>query len=302
MATNPYFRKSVPSEQALVESLTIEAIKINGHDFLYIPRETVTSDPLLGDQISKYTDANRIEMYFDSPASGFSPSPPSTGDLISRFGLEIPDAGVFIVSQRRFKEVMSHNTAISNLGRPREGDLIYFDYASALFEIKFVEDEMPFYPLGLQSIFQLSCQRYVYSGEEISTGETDLDRGAVVASDYLRVLTLGVTQGAGTNYTVGERVYSGTTAAPSADGKSTDWNLASKLLTVVVHSQTGEFVVGGVVTGETSGTSWTIVGISNSDTRTGNESSQDNSEIDLETNRDSIFDFSEKDPFSEGNY
>lgn len=302
MAINPYFRKNVPSEQALVESLTIESIKINGHDFLYIPRELVTSDPLLGEQISKYTDANRIEMYFDSPSSGFSPSPPSTGDLISRFGLEIPDSGMFIVSQRRFKEVMSHNTAISALGRPREGDLIYFDYAQALFEIKFVEDEMPFYPLGLKSIFQLSCQRYVYSGEEIETGESDLDNQAMIASDYMKILTLGVTMAAGTNYTVGERVYSGTTADPSADGKSTAWTLTTKLLTVSVRSQTGEFVVGGVVIGETSGTSYTIVSIENSDTRTGNESSQDNEEINLETNRDSIFDFSETDPFSEGQY
>ena len=302
MATNPYFRKNVPSEQALVESLTIEAIKINGRDYLYIPREVVVSDPLLGEGVSKYTDANRIEMYFDSPEGGFAPTPPSTGDLISRFGLEVPDAGVFVVSQRRFKEVMSHNPTISALGRPREGDLIYFDLANALFEIKFVENELPFYPLGLQSIFQLSCQRYVYSGEEVNTGETDLDDAIDVASDYLKVLTLGATAGAGTNYTVGERVYSGTTLAPSADGRSTDWTLSTKTLTVSVFSQTGEFVVGGIVRGETSGTSYIIASISDSDTRTGNQSSQDNAELDLEANRDSIFDFSEKDPFSEGQY
>lgn len=115
MTTNPYFRKNVPSEQALIESLTIEAIQINGRDYLYIPREVVVSDPLLGEGVSKYIDANRIEMYFDSPDLGFAPAPPSTGDLISRFGLEVPDAGVFIVSQRRFREVMSHNPTISFL-------------------------------------------------------------------------------------------------------------------------------------------------------------------------------------------
>jgi hypothetical protein len=90
--------------------------------------------------------------------------------------------------------------------------------------------------------------------------------------------------------------------APSADGRSTDWTLSSKTLTVSVFSQTGEFVVGGIVRGETSGTSYIIASISDSDTRTGNESSQDNAELDLEANRDSIFDFSEKDPFSEGQY
>lgn len=302
MTINPYFRKNVPSEQALLNALTVESIKINGHDFLYIPRETITSDILLGEEVSRFADANRIEMYFTTPLYGMNPSPPSTGDLITRFGLEIPDSCDLVVSKSRFREVMSHNPKISALGQPREGDLIYFDLANALLEIKFVENESMFYPLGIGAIFSLSCQKYVYSHEQISTGETDIDAGALIISDYMKILTLGVTMGAGFNYTVGERVYSGTTADPSADGKSTAWVLANKLLTVSVRSQTGAFVVGGVVIGETSGTKWTIVGIANSDTRTGNETSQDNEEIDLETNRDSIFDFTEKDPFSEGTY
>jgi LPXTG-motif cell wall-anchored protein len=93
MTTNPYFRKHVPSEQRLIDSLTIEAIKIHGYDYIYIPRELVSQDTILGDVVSKFTDINRIEMYFNSPDAGFAPSPPATGHLISRFGLEIPDEG-----------------------------------------------------------------------------------------------------------------------------------------------------------------------------------------------------------------
>ena len=52
--------------------------------------------------------------------------------------------------------------------------------------------------------------------------------------------------------------------------------------------------------GETSGTRRVILSVADSNTKTGNETSQDNEEIDLETNRDSIFDFTDVDPFSEG--
>lgn len=301
MTTNPYFRKHVPSEQRLIDSLTIEAIKIHGYDYIYIPRELVSQDTLLGDVVSKFTDINRIEMYFNSPDAGFAPSPPATGHLISRFGLEIPDEGTFIVSQRRFLEVMSHNQNIRELGSPREGDLIYFDYAKAFFEIKFVEKEMPFYPLGLKSIFQLSCQRFIYNQEEIITGQTDIDQGALFSSDYAQIfgLTAGIT---GSAYTVGERVFVGSSIEPSAQGSVIAKTTSPKTITVNVRMATGTFSVGNVVTGDSSGTQFVIDSITDSTIKVSNVAQQDNDEIDLETNRDQIFDFTDTDPFSEGAY
>jgi len=301
MTTNPYFQKDVQSEQELMDSLIIETIQIHGSDFLYIPRETVTRDQLFGEEVSRFTDVNRIEMYFEGLGLGFDPTPPSTGDMMSRFGLEVPDAGNFIVSRRRFLEVMSHNVNIRNLGRPREGDLVYYPIADALFEIKFVEDEVPFYTFGAKYTFNLNCQRFTYNQEVVDTGDSSVDDLAKEVSNYLKVLTLGATAGVGINYTVGERVFSGTSADPTADGKSTAWSLVGKILTVNVAGG-GEFVVGGIVEGETSGTRYVISSIADSDTRTGADSASDNAELDLETNRDDIFDFSEKDPFSTGLY
>ena len=301
MTTNPYFRKNVPSEQKLADSLTVECIQIHGQDFLYIPRETVSEDDILGESVSRFIDANRIEMYFDTPGSGFAPSPPSTGDLISRFGLEIPDQAVFTVSRTRFLEVMSHNDDIRDLGRPREGDLIYMDYANALFEIKFVEDEAPFYTFGAKTTFQLNCQKFVGSHEEVDTGESDIDESMLVTSSFTKIMTLGTATN-GTNYEVGERVYSGTSNDPTAEGKVNAWTLSSKSLEVSVLSQSEAFVVGSSVIGETSGTAYPIVSIVDSSTRISSETSQDNEEIALETTRDDIFDFTEKDPFSEGSY
>jgi hypothetical protein len=81
MAVNPYFRRNVKGEQDLLESLTTEAIKIHGHDMVYIPRETVTEDKILGEEVSKFKDANRIEMYMET-AEGFD----GESDM-TRFGI-----------------------------------------------------------------------------------------------------------------------------------------------------------------------------------------------------------------------
>ena len=157
MAVNPYFRRNNGGEQNLLESLTTEAIKIHGHEMVYIPREAVTEDKILGEEVSKFTDANRIEMYMEN-AEGFD----GESDM-TRFGLDIRENCTFVVSKRRFLEVMSHNTDIRDLGRPREGDLIYFDYPYNLFEIKYVEHDNPFYPLGQRYSFKLYCEAFKYT-------------------------------------------------------------------------------------------------------------------------------------------
>ncbi|NBR15733.1 MAG: ATP-dependent zinc metalloprotease FtsH, partial [Crocinitomicaceae bacterium] len=128
---------------------------------IYIPRETVTEDKILGEEVSKFKDANRIEMYMET-AEGFD----GESDM-TRFGLDIRENCTFIVSKRRFLEVMGHNPTIRDLGRPREGDIIYFDYPYNLFEIKFVEHDNPFYPLGQRYSFKLYCEAFKYTQEEI---------------------------------------------------------------------------------------------------------------------------------------
>jgi len=297
MAVNPYFRRNVKGEQNLLESLTTEAIKIHGHEMVYIPRETVTDDKILGEEVSKFKDANRIEMYTEN-TEGFD-----GGTDMTRFGLDIRDNCTFIVSKRRFLEVMSHNTTIRDLGRPREGDLIYFDYPYGLFEIKYVEHENPFYPLGQRYSFKLYCEAFKYTQEEIDTGESDMDDVVKAIAKYQKRLTINISTGSG-SYTVGEEVYAGTVTNKHAigrvDSKFDPTGTAPYYLVVNVSS--GNFEVGDVVTGTTSAVSYTITAVTDTDTRTTNAKIQDNEAIDLEANRDNIFDFTEKDPFSEGQY
>ena len=296
MTVNPYFRRNVQGEQSLIESLTTEAIKIHGHEMVYIPRETVSEDKILGEEISKFKDANRIEMYMEN-AEGFD----GESDM-TRFGLDIRENCTFIVSRKRFMEVMAHNTTIRDLGRPREGDLIYFDYPTSLFEIKYVEHDNPFYPLGERYSFKLFCEAFKYTQEEIDTGETNLDAVVKVVADYTKKLEFDRTVNGGDFY-VGEEVYVGTTADRHAYGNVDSWTVpatGNKYMNVNVAK--GPFEVGDVVYGVTSTSSYTILAVSDTDTRASSANTQDNEAIDLEANRDNIFDFTEKDPFSEGLY
>ena len=74
----------------------------------------------------------------------------------------------------------SNDDEINVIGRPREGDLIYFPLGRRLFEVKFVEHEQPFYQLGKNYVYQLKCELFEYSDElggwdQLSTTTDEID-------------------------------------------------------------------------------------------------------------------------------
>jgi len=168
MATNPYF-KDYSGEQDIVEDLTVEIIKTMGRDMFYIPRDIGNLDQIFGEgnQVS-FTHGVPLEMYIDT-VSGF----PGQGDISSKFGIEIKDNIYLTLSKKRFiQEIQARFPLIT---RPREGDLVYFPLAKAIFEINFVEHENPFYQLGKLYSYQLTCELFSYDREEFDTGNTDID-------------------------------------------------------------------------------------------------------------------------------
>lgn len=168
MAINPFF-KDYSGEQNLVEDLTIEIIKTMGRDMIYIPRNPTIQDELYGEQKGSYfKDGVSIEMYIDS-ISGFE----GQGDVATKFGIEVRDNVTLTLSKKRFiQEVQNKFPSIT---RPREGDLVFFPLASALFEINFVEHENPFYQHGKLYSYKLTCELFSYSNEEMQTGNSDID-------------------------------------------------------------------------------------------------------------------------------
>ena len=171
MSTNVHFSKGTPNEQFLYEDLVIEAIGIYGHDVFYIPRTLVDKDQLFGeDSLSRFDDAYGIEMWMQTQ-EGYE----GEKELVTRFGLEIRDETQFIVSRRRWDNVVSRNdNLITNL-RPDEGDLIYFPTVRKLFQINFVDHDDPFYQVDNLPVYKLYCSTFEYSSEVLDTGITDID-------------------------------------------------------------------------------------------------------------------------------
>jgi hypothetical protein len=204
MPRNVYFSQGTKSEQNLYEDITIEGLKIYGHDAYYIPRKIVNEDSVFNeDQLSEFGSAYAIEAYVAN-VDGYE----GEGDLLSKFGLEIKDQVTLVIANRRWEQLVGRHVASdTNLDRtvtrrPMEGDLIYLPFAKGLFEISFVEQEDPFYQLQNLPTFQLKCELFQYGGEAIDTGVGLIDTYETKFSER-ESLILGA--GTGT-YQVGEDI------------------------------------------------------------------------------------------------
>jgi hypothetical protein len=146
-------------EQNLLQSLVNESIQIAGADFLYLPRSIVKLDQLYReDYLSEFTRNHTIEMFIEN-FDGFQ----GDGELIGQFGFSMGDRLRLNVSKERFQYV-------TNMEFPKEGDLVYYPTGRMLFELKFLDDKTPLYPLGARQYYSLNCELFRYSNENITTG------------------------------------------------------------------------------------------------------------------------------------
>lgn len=165
MAINKYFNlyKSNTNEHTLVRDFYTESVQIYGQDVYYIRRTIENEDYLFGEDIlSQFEETYLIEMYLED-YQGFAGD-----DLISKFGFTVEDRMIFGVSVDRF-------IIETQLDIPVEGDLIYLPIARALFEIKHVEDEQQFYPIGTLPAFKLTCELFRYDNQSMTTGIDEID-------------------------------------------------------------------------------------------------------------------------------
>lgn len=171
---NKYFNKSSPLEQSLFEKIKTESIKVMGRELMYLPRNVLGINQVLGEDItSKFEKAISIEMYMEE-SNGF------TGDneMYGKFGLEIASSYTLIVSKSRWEtEVLKpENNFMLVKNRPQEGDLIFDPMTKFIFEIKFVDNDSEFFQLSKNYVYKLSCEAFQYSSEEFNTGVTEIDR------------------------------------------------------------------------------------------------------------------------------
>lgn len=172
---NPFFLQGSKSEQNLIQDLINEQLKIYGVDVYYIPRKYLTKKTIIREVIeSEFDNAYPIEAYIDT-YEGYE----GAGTLLSKFGIQPYNDLTLIISKERFetyiKPLTENLSDIELASRPKEGDLIYFPLGDRLFEIKFVEHEVPFYQLQKTYVYNLKCELFRYEDEVIDTGIEFID-------------------------------------------------------------------------------------------------------------------------------
>ena len=178
MALNPFFLQGSPEEQDLIQSLVNEQLKIYGVEVTYIPRKFVNRSTVFQEvESSKFDDNFQLEAYVNT-WDGYS----GAGDVLTKFGMSLRDELQLVISRERFEDFIApflDQEDEDEIGpavmRPREGDLVFFPLGGRLFEVKFVEHEVPFYQLGNTYVYELQCELFEYNDETIDTGIDVID-------------------------------------------------------------------------------------------------------------------------------
>ena len=201
--TNSFFSNTTgyTGEINLLDDLCREQIKMFGVDVLYMPRLMLNLDKILHESTkSAFELALPMPAYiksFDGYDNGM--------EVLSKFGVRNSDEITLVISRSEFQtyyspflksyyngiEGRSETSELNHLegeiaARPKEGDLVYFPFDDGIFEIKYVNFDVPFFQLGKGYVFELQCEKFEYSGETLDTGYDKIDDTSEEA-DYYRL-------------------------------------------------------------------------------------------------------------------
>ena len=201
--TSPFFSNTTgyTGEVSLFDDLVREQIKIYGIDILFMPRRQMNLDMLLHE-----SSKNAFELAMPIPAylktfDGFD----NGLEALTKFGVRNADEITLQISRSEFTThyapfIKSYYNAIAGrpgiselpslegetAHRPKEGDLIYFPFDDSIFEIKYVQFDVPFFQLGTNYVFELQCEKFEYSGATFDTGYDKVD-DTTEEIDYYRL-------------------------------------------------------------------------------------------------------------------
>jgi len=269
----------------------VEAIKVVGFDAFYCPNDNDQARDLLygEDPVKKFESAFPLEMYLSSDPLDYE----GQQEFFSKFGLEIRDVVKVMVSRRSFQQRVPQNT----FNRPREGDLVYVPFLNGtgeLYEITFTEQAKDFHMLGRKQpyFYELRLEKFKYSQEIVNTGVEDIDH---IVNDSAYMIKLNTNAGNGNNYTIHEICYQAadfTQANATAVAVVQTWSRANNEL--MVSNIAGEFIDGQVIIGASSNARHTLISY---DSLLDNSFNETYSNKLLQTEANSIIDFSETNPF-----
>lgn len=167
MKANKHFNHfAFRAEQQLVQDVHDEVIQILGIDCTYIPKEHFDYDLIMGeDSDTRFRQGYLIEMITEQNDGYLGDS------MLSKFGLQIEEQVVFVMSKRRFDE-----TKIPGRERPHEGDLVFYPIDGRIYQITFVDYTGPgFLQAGIFPNYRLNAELYVPSEEQIQTNIREID-------------------------------------------------------------------------------------------------------------------------------
>ena len=292
MAKSQYFTQygGTSNEQTLVQDLVDEQIKLFGQDVYYVPK-TMLIDKSMNDVIlQKFEDNVLIEMMLIN-VEGFGGS---GAVAMSKFGLRLSDEITYAVSKRRWIEYVETQIDTVVPDRPNEGDLLYIPMTKNLYEIKFVEREVPFYQLGKNYIFSLTCELVENANNYFNTGNPDIDNYSQEAHVFPVIVK---DEGTG-EYIIGETVtqtYEVDGEEVIATAKVADWDEENlKLRLTYINGILREDLP---LVGEDSEASWIVDTFSTIDFQIDNYKNAEN--LYYEKEADLILDFTETNPFGE---
>ena len=207
MALNPFFLQGSEREQKLLQDLVNEQIGIYGVEVYYLPRRVIGRKTIIEEIVaSEFDEAFPLEAYIKN-YEGYS----GAGDIMTKFGVSLRDELTLVISKEKYEEFIAPFVNIGTQGsveypddrlgyleRPREGDLIFFPFGSRLFEIKFVEHEMPFYQLNNTYVYELRCELFEYEDEILDTSIDEIDT-LVDDEGFVTTLFLGGSDNRGAN-------------------------------------------------------------------------------------------------------
>jgi hypothetical protein len=280
MPVSNYFQKYENNESNLLEDLVVESIQVFGHEVSYLPRTQNNLDNIFGEATaSSFESAYPVEVYIKT-TDGFE----GEGAFVGRFGLEIREQVTFTIAQRTWK-------GLGLTTRPLEGDLIWFDLAQKMFEIQFVEHQAIFYQLGKLPVFDLSCEFFEYSSEDIDTGIPEID---AVEADSAYSVEMGYSANSGV-FSTDETIIGSLSGASAKILKLRD--VPGLGLFVRVTNIVGSFTNGETLTGQTTSVTATMGTV----TKDFAEDAQAKN-VEIESTAKGIIDFTEGNPFSEGTF
>jgi len=283
MARNNYFKRS-NRESRLFEQLVVEQIKIYGFDVHYIFREFQDLDSLFGeDPVSKFRKSFQVEMFVGN-YEFFE----TQDKILDKFGINLQDSISLLVSKKRFTE---ETAKYDGETIPKEGDIIYFPEYGGLYEIKYVNSRNSFFA------YELSCEKFRYSGEQLDTEIVEVDRIEEVF-DNMREFQLTDIVG---KFHEGEVIYQGLTlGSASYFGTIIDYERTTDVIKVAKETGTPSSLV--QLKGEKSLATAYYESTEETNEQYINDPFDNTSAIEQEREELDIIDFSDKDPFSEGDY